>query len=47
LKYNGIKESGFEMCCWRRMEKIDCVRKEELLNGIKKEGNIVHIMKTM
>jgi hypothetical protein len=45
LKYNGIKESGFEMWCWRRMEKIERVRKDELLNGVKKEGNIVHTMK--
>jgi hypothetical protein len=38
---------GFEMWCWRRMEKIswtDCVRKE-VLHRVKEERNIVHTIK--
>jgi hypothetical protein len=36
---------SFEMCCWRRMEKIswtDRVRNEEVLHRVKEERNIVH-----
>jgi hypothetical protein len=34
-----------EMWCWRRMKKIswtDCVRNEDVLNGVKEEGNNLH-----
>jgi hypothetical protein len=36
---------SFEMCCWRRMEKIswtDHVRNEEILLGVKEQRNILH-----
>jgi hypothetical protein len=39
---------SFEMCCWRRMEKIswtDRVRNEEVLHGVKEERNILHTVK--
>ena len=39
---------GFEMWCWRRMEKIvwtDRVRNEEVLHGFKGERNILHTAK--
>jgi hypothetical protein len=38
---------SFEMCCWRRMEKIsrtDRVRNEEVLRRVK-ESNTLHIIK--
>jgi hypothetical protein len=36
---------SFEMCCWRRVEKIswtDHVRKEEVLLRVKEQRNILH-----
>jgi len=48
LKYNGLKESGFEMRRWRRMEKIsrtDRVRKGKLLQRNKEEANIQYTVK--
>jgi hypothetical protein len=39
---------GFEMWCWRRMEKIswtDRVRNEEVLHRVKEERNVLHIIK--
>ena len=36
---------SFEMCCWRRMEKIsstDHVRNEEALLTVKEQRNILH-----
>jgi hypothetical protein len=36
---------SFEMCCWRRMEKIswiDRVRNEEVLYRVKEQRNILH-----
>jgi hypothetical protein len=39
---------GFEMWCWRRMEKTswtDRVRNEEVLHRVKEERNIVHTIK--
>ena len=39
---------SFEMCCWRRMEKIswtDRVRNEEVLCRVKEERNIIHAVK--
>jgi len=36
---------SFEMCCWRRMEKIsqtDHVRNEEVLLRVKEQRNILH-----
>jgi len=39
---------SFEMCRWRRMEKIswtDCVRNEEVLRRVSEEGSILHDMK--
>jgi len=39
---------SFEMCCWRRMEKISRtyrVRNEEVLPRVKEESNIPHIIK--
>ena len=36
---------SFEMWCWRRMEKVslnDRVRKEEVLQRVKGQGNILH-----
>jgi hypothetical protein len=36
---------GFEMWCWRRLEKIrwsDCVRNAEVLHRIKEERNILN-----
>ena len=41
------KES-FEMCCWRRMEKIswtDRVRNEGALQTVKQDGNILQTVK--
>jgi hypothetical protein len=43
-KYLG----GFEMWCWRMMEKItwtDHVRNEEVLHKVKEERNIPHTVK--
>jgi len=37
---------GFEMWCWRRIEKIswtDHARNEEVLYGVKEERNIIYI----
>jgi hypothetical protein len=39
---------SFEMCCWRRMEKIswtDRVRNEGVLREVKEERNILHKIK--
>jgi hypothetical protein len=39
---------SFEMWCWRRMEKInwiDRVRNEEVLQSVKEERNILHTLK--
>jgi hypothetical protein len=39
---------SFDMCCWRRMEKIswtDRVRNEEVLHRVKVERNILHTIK--
>jgi hypothetical protein len=39
---------GFDMWCWRRMEKIswtDRVRNEEVLHRVKEERNTVHTIK--
>jgi hypothetical protein len=36
---------SYELCCWRRMEKIiwtDHVRNEDVLLGVKEQGNILH-----
>jgi hypothetical protein len=41
LKHLG----GFEMWCWRRIEKISCtdhVRNEEVLLRVKEQRNILH-----
>ena len=39
---------SFEMWCWRRVEKIswtDSVRNEEILQGVKKDRNVLHTIK--
>ena len=48
LLYTMLLES-FEMCCWRRMEKIswaDHVRNEEVLTRVNEQRNILHEKKT-
>jgi len=39
--------ASFEMCCWRRMERIswtDHLKNGEVLHGVKKEMNALHTM---
>jgi hypothetical protein len=39
---------SFEMCCWRRMEKIsstNCVKNEEVLSRVKVNRDILHRVK--
>jgi hypothetical protein len=55
-KYNSLSSinlflyiwKSFEICCWRRMEKIswtDRVRNEEVLHRVKEERNILLTIK--
>ena len=47
-KVDQIYLESFEIWCWRRMEEIiwtDRVRHEEVLNRVKKKGNILHTIK--
>jgi hypothetical protein len=41
-------KEGFEMWCWRRMEKISWtnrVRNEEVLHGVNEDRNKLHTIK--
>jgi hypothetical protein len=45
LKVEKKTLRSFEMWCWRRMQKIDILRNEELLHTGKEESNILHTVK--
>jgi hypothetical protein len=45
LKVDQKYLESFEMCCWRRMEKIswtDSEKYEEVLHRVEEERNILH-----